>query len=204
MRRARLVGIVVILLILAIGPTQALALLPGIGVKAGVNAANVDLDNTSNKTGFVGGAFADVPMLPLRVELLYSQEGFTDGTINDVTDWETSYTFIDVPVMFILKIPLVAVTPFGYVGLNAGFLTDAKSKSNGTTDSSGTNNNWVDIKAANPDIVWSVPIGVGIGFGSFHADLRYTYGLTSMTDPTQQNISYKERTWSLMLGWALF
>ena len=51
MRRARFVGIVVILLILAIGPTQALALLPGLGVKAGVNAANVDLDNTSNKTG---------------------------------------------------------------------------------------------------------------------------------------------------------
>ena len=198
MRRARLVGIVVILLILAVGPTQALALLPGLGVKAGVNAANVDLDNTSNKTGFVGGAFADVPVLPLRVELLYSQKGFTDGTINGATDWETSYTFIDVPVVFILKIPLVAITPFGYVGLNAGFLTDAKSKS------SDTNNNWVDIKAANPDIVWSVPIGVGIGFGSLHADLRYTYGLTEMKDPTQNDQKYKERTWSLMVGWALF
>lgn len=190
-------GVGLILLMLVFGTTTGCSILPSVGVKAGVNGADVNQDNVGTRTGFVGGAFADVPILPLRAELLYSQKGFKDGTLGDTRDWETSYDFIEVPVMFRLRIPLVGITPFGYAGLSAGFLSSADSKS------SDTNDNWVDIKDANPDIIWGIPLGAGVELARWHFDIRYNFGLTEMKDPTQ-NESYEDRTWSFMVGWALF
>jgi hypothetical protein len=197
MFRVMRVGCGTVLLMLVFGTMPGCSLLPSVGVKAGVNVADVDHDNVGTKNGFVGGAFADVPILPVRAELLYSQKGFNDGTLGTTTDWETSYDFFEVPVMFRLKIPLIGIAPFAYGGLSAGFLTSADSKS------SETNDNWVDIKSDNPDIVWGIPLGAGLELARWHFDIRYNFGLTEMKDPTL-GAAYEDRTWSFMIGWALF
>jgi hypothetical protein len=199
MRKPPLIRIATVVLFIGLGATPAMALLPSFGLKAGANFSNFDTENitASSHTGFVGGAFADMIILPLHVELLYSQSGFKDATTFNAVDYATRLTTIDVPVVFQLKLPLVGITPFGYAGLSFAFLTKAESKSNLTND------DWEDITAANPDLLWAIPLGIGAQIAKFHADLRYTYGLTTLKDPVHDQ-EYMTRTWSLMIGWAIF
>ena len=66
------------------------------GVKLGANFATLnDASNASNKTGFVGGVFANLKFgkIGIQPELLYSQQ----GAEFDAFDFDLNY--INVPVM---------------------------------------------------------------------------------------------------------
>ena len=199
MRKPGLTGLVFFLVVIVSGVTPAVALLPSIGLKAGANFSDFDTDeiSASSQTGFIGGAFTDVIALPLRVEVLYSQSGFRDAETYNAVDYATRVTTIDVPVVYQLKLPLVGITPFGYAGVSFAFLTELESKSN------LTNNEWQEVANANPDVLWSIPIGIGAEIAKFHADLRYTIGLTTLKDEAHDQ-EFTSRTWSLMIGWAFF
>ena len=72
------------------------------GIVAGVDFANMsgdDVDNTSSKTGFVGGFYVAIPIadrVAIEPEVLYASKGFVDS---DNSDFKLSNNYIEIPVL---------------------------------------------------------------------------------------------------------
>jgi len=109
-----------------------------IGIKAGVNFANVtnasDI-NASNNTGFHAGIFLAPPskgILSSRTELLFSRQGYNFST-------NTNTGKVDLDYIILPQLMSINITKFFsiQVGAQMAFLINAKAD---TTTSSGTSN----------------------------------------------------------------
>ena len=110
----------------------------GIGLKAGVNFANVTKAssiNSSNKTGFMAGAFLSPPsagVMGFRTELIFSRQGYDFKT--NTTTGSVNLDYILFPQLTAINIGKVAQIQLG--GQIAYLL---KAKADSTTTQGSTN-----------------------------------------------------------------
>jgi len=174
---------------------------PGIGIKGGANFATQDANsllpsveiNTSNITGFVGGAYLNYffgDKSAIQLELLYSRKGSVSevflGT-SPVQSGTNKLTYFDIPILFRWQI-------IKFLNIHAGpqfsILTKAVTEDGTTTD---------DIK----DELKNSDVGLIIGAEAnlplrLNLTARYIYGLTNVSEIDE--IEINNSTFQLTLG----
>lgn len=158
-----------------------------LGLKAGANFANTDIDNAESITAFHGGAYGlmKIANIGVQPEILWSKQG------NDLSGLgELDLNYVNIPVMLKLYMPL---------GLNLqagpqfGILLSSDATAPDGTDFSDTLSD-SDLSAA-LGAGWDAPFGL-----QFNA--RYVLGLSDINDG--QGESIKNRTFQLSIGYRLF
>ncbi len=174
----------------------------GIGIKGGVNFANVSgadaAPNSKTKTGFVAGGYLTIslPMLfTIQPEVLYSQKGFTaDETIFGTSVKVTgSLNYLEIPVLVKYSFPVPVVKPSLYAGPAMGILLSAKAKGEASGQSQET-----DIKDQTTSTDWGLVLGASANIAIITVDVRYTLGLTTL-DKTGSSKDYN-RVFAIMVG----
>ena len=154
------------------------------GIKLGANFATFnDASNVSNKTGFVGGVFANLKLgkIGIQPELLYSQQG-AESNGSDI-----DLNYINVPVM--LKYYLIGGLNV-QVGPQFGFLVDDTIPDPTDLITSG-------VEAENFDLSGAAGLGIDLPLG-IRADARYIFGLTDVF----KNTDGKNGVFTLSLGYS--
>jgi hypothetical protein len=183
---------------------------PSLGLKAGVNASSVQVTgaSTSNRPGFVGGGYVGFPLywLTFQVEVLYSQKGFQRGSFTGdnitLTDWQVRLGYIDIPALFRVDVPMDGIVhPYFFAGPSVGIKVSAESRAQ------ETDGQWEDISPAVANTNWALQFGVGLEIKDFLIDARFINGLTDLNksgqnDPYVENREIKDRTISIMVGYA--
>lgn len=158
------------------------------GIKAGVNLANLEIENAADgdhRTGFHVGGLAHIhvaPRLAVQPELVFSTQGREQmvGNVN----YRTNLSYINMPVL----LQYMAGSGFRLqTGPQLGILVDAETKAG------SVENNAKDAYKT-PDVSWAFGAGYltnkGIGF-----DARYNLGLSNINDAGAAKI--KNRVWQL-------
>jgi hypothetical protein len=159
----------------------------GLGIKAGGNWANQDVENVDINTvtsyhvgGYVNLNFSD--KWGITPEILYSANG---------TEWDNvkvNLDYVAIPVMLRFK-------PISLISLEAGpqfsFLTKANVENVGDVKDQLKNN----------DFGLAFGAGVHLPLG-FNAGVRYVLGFTDISDVSTESI--KNRTFQVYLGWTIF
>jgi hypothetical protein len=178
---------VLILLVLLAAPVFTNAQGIGIGIKAGANFADQDVEDIDIKTvtDFHIGAYVNLNLsekFGITPEVLYTAYG---------TKWEdvkVDYDYIAIPVMFRFK-------PISLLSIEAGpqfsFLTKAE------VDGVG------DVKDQLKTNDFGLAFGAGLHLPmGFNAGARYVLGFTDISDVSGSTI--KNRTFQLYAGWTIF
>lgn len=164
-----------------------------LGVKGGLNFAQLDVDNASldNKTGYHGGAFLlfKLSKIGIQPEILFSKQG---SKIPSFTDLDANFDYINIPV--ILKLYTIAGINL-QVGPQFGFLTTAEIED--------TANNSLDVKDLYKTTDVSVALGLGwdLPFG-LTVDARYNLGLSDIDDDASVSPT-KNQVIQVSLGYKL-
>lgn len=176
--------LIVVIAVLFMG-TTAFSQGLDLGVKAGVNFANVsDVNDLSNKTGFQAGIFAGINFsdkLGIQADLLYSQQ----GAEFDAGKFDLSY--VNVPV--VLKYYLVQGLNL-QAGPQFGFIVDDKISLDVFGDIA---------EAEKADVSGVVGAGYDFPFG-IRLDARYNFGLTDVTK--EEDFKGKNQVFSIALGYS--
>ena len=192
-------------LVLTAGVSSAAAQTsPSFGVKAGANFANLDFSNVDDldpdqRIGFIGGAFMLFPVTPtfgLQVEALYSQK----GAKFEENDTELRYELdtFEVPVLARYTFPSSTNTSFHFfAGPSFGFKLSANEIFEFDDEEEKT-----DIGDEVAGLDFGLTFGVGIEFGKFVIDGRYTHGFTNLNDSEDdfELGETKSRVFSIMAG----
>jgi hypothetical protein len=176
------------------------------GIKAGGNMAKPTgadardpLATLQSRVGFMGGIFLSVELsrvLSIQSEVLYTMKGAT-YIANDDTYTDKLYAdYIEVPMLFKLRIPTPVVQPFIFGGPTVGFKLQEKLMSNGEevplTEALFKNNDYGAI------------FGAGLNLGrNFMVDIRYSLGMQrvrAVFGGTQPD--YRNGVWSATIGIA--
>ena len=207
MLRRSLLVVVAVLFAASLAVPQASAQGIKLGVKGGVNIADLGGadagSSTETKAGFVAGGFAEFmigDMFAIQPEVLYSQKGAKETSGGDELKLKLDY--IEVPVLLKVNIPIEGskVHPTVYAGPAVAF--KASCKLSGT---SGGVSASADCDAGGADFVKSTDFGLAFGGGiSFDVggaeigvDVRYTLGLSTIDDSTDPD-DIKNRVISIM------
>ena len=189
---------------------------PEFGIRAGINLSDINTNElgSSTRSGFVGGVYVDMPsfLMHLQVEGLISQQGFTGGTplggYLGTNDLEFRNTFVQIPALLVVALPIPAVSPRAYAG--PAFNIPIKSEVK-------LDHDWTDIKVDTKN-TWSLIMGVGVKAMGLGLDLRYDIGMTALNarplgailddafDEVSGNNNYqdiRERTFSFTVSLAL-
>lgn len=188
------------------------ALLPSFGIKGGVNMAKYsgsDAGDNDYKMGVVGGAFACLDLIALKVqpELLFTQKGAKEEGTMDVLGTPVSYSasttvnYVEVPILAKFSFGKIIV-PSIYAGPAFGILMGANAEATVGGTSSGS----VDVK----DAFNSTDIGLVFGAEvklpvKLSIEARYNMGLTDAPKEilgVQPDV--KNSTISVMLGYYIF
>lgn len=158
----------------------------GIGIKGGVNFANVDAEDisTSSITDLHIGAYVNINIsekFGITPEVLWTAQ----GAEIDNADFNTD--FISVPIMVRFK-------PISLISLEAGpqfsFLTSAEYDG-------------VDIKDQLKSNAFGLAVGAGVHLPlGLNGGIRYILGFTNINDVDTGDI--KDRTFQIYVGWTLF
>ena len=152
-----------------------------VGLKAGANFANTDIDETESVTAFHGGAYGmfKFTKIGIQPEILFSKQGDNEVDIN----------YVNIPVM--LKYYLAAGLNL-QAGPQFGVLLNAEN-SDGDDISDGLKSS--DLSAAF-GAGWDAPFGL-----NFTA--RYVIGLYDINDVSGAS-DVKNRMFQLSVGYDLF
>lgn len=185
---------VLALLALCGAPQRALAQIPRLGVKAGVNSAVLggeDAGTVEHRTGLAFGGYVTVPLRPgrsLQAEALLTQKGARYAGASD------SFTYLEAPILYRVSpvLPPIPFKPVLYAGPTAGILLTARMGN-------------ADAKHLYSDTDFGVAVGGGVEFARLSIDARYQIGLISIGKTFgQHKPDYKHRVFSVYLGYRLF
>jgi len=179
-----------------------------LGVKGGVNIANIggsDIDefetdlgaSTESKVGLVAGVFAEFMignMFAIQPEVLYSQKGFKASEMGAEVKLKGDY--VEIPVLLKINIPIEGskVHPHVYAGPAVAF--KASCKIEGSSGSASASVDCEDagllIKSTDFGVAFGGGVSVDVGGAEVGVDVRYTLGLTSVDDePDPYSITNK-------------
>lgn len=149
-----------------------------LGVKGGLNFANVDVEtgDPDGKTGYHFGAFAEIGLagIAIQPEVLFSTKGADDFDL----------TYLEIPVL--LKKNFAKVLNV-HLGPQFGILTSAESDD-------------VDVKEFLKGSDLSLALGAGVNLpAGLVGGARYVYGLSDIEDGFGGEI--KNRTFQVYVGW---
>lgn len=178
------------------------------GIKAGVNLATLNINkpptgvsyNTTNKTSFNGGFFANIPLgtsgLRFQPELLYSGQGSkieqknTVGSTTVTLNYEQDLGYIALPLMFQYQ------TTNGFfveAGPQASYLVDARQDGPGSTVTENEQGfDRFDVAGA-----------AGLGYLSrvgFGVNARYNFGLANIFDEGQSKDGFEMKNRVIQIG----
>jgi hypothetical protein len=170
-----------------------------IGITAGATFNNLNGDDADDvfgfesKTGFVGGAYLNLPLgggsFSVEPALLYTQKGA------DLPDFDTelSSDFIQIPVLLRYQFGAGGVKPSIFAGPAASFSVgcDFTGDVEGSCEETG---------ATEESVQWDGIIGAGLNFGKLGVDARYEFGLTD----AYEDFDAKNGTFVLLARYALF
>ncbi len=170
-------------LIALIGVSQAKL---EIGLKAGANFSNTDIDNAESITSFHGGLYGLIKLanIGIQPEVLVSKQGSDLSGASEI-----DFSYVNVPVMLKIYFP-------GGLNLQAGpqfgILTNAENEVG------------ADIK----DLYKSSDLSAALGAGwdapfGLQANVRYVLGLSDINDVAGQE-EVKNSTFQVSIGYSLF
>lgn len=178
-----------------------------LGVKGGVNIADVDIDDpsdegeTDTRTGFVGGLFAQFglgDLFAIRPEGLYSQKGFSQEEAG--VDATLKADYIEVPLLLAARLSQGSVRPVLFAGPVIGF--EASCEVEGVVDGVEVSADCEDqgIETESTDFGAAFGAGLELDAGGFVVllDGRYTLGLSDLD--ASETSEAKNRAWSVMAG----
>ena len=211
----------------------ALAALPAaqaqttFGLKAGLNVANVTLDDDVEagfevlgvelqpRLGLVAGVFADValtPQLSFHPEVLYSQKGYTLTSEDDDLDFTVTQQidYVEVPLLLSYRIP---AGPNGLVFGIEGGPTFAYKVSTGTSCSGDDFDalcDALDVEENEDDGIRDYDLGAALGLtvgaGPFGVGARFTQGITTIDDTEgqadEEDANVRNRVFSLTANYS--
>lgn len=164
-----------------------------IGLKAGLNSSNVDIDdpasNIESASAFHGGLYTLIKLgkLGIQPEILYSPQN--NENVTALGNIESQKVYIDIPVM--VKLYLVAGVNI-QAGPQFGILTSAETAGVDVKD----NLKGSDVSAA-IGAGWDAPFGL-------QANVRYIIGLSDINDLAGSTTAIKNRTLQISVGYKLF
>jgi hypothetical protein len=183
-----------------------------IGVKGGVNIANIDTnipdisDLADSKTGFVGGAFATFglgSLFALQPELLYSQKGFKAEESGQSA--ELGLNYFEIPVLLKAQFKLAMLRPAIYAGPVLSFETGCSFSMSGVSVDCDVGDDFSDRKKTEWGAVFGANLDFLVGSLTLILDARYQLGLTNLADVPDDDDSVKSNVWQIMagVGWTL-
>jgi hypothetical protein len=177
---------------LAIGEGAFAQAQVAIGLKGGLNFANLDVNSLEgtykSRTGYHVGAFAlfKLTKIGIQPELIFSQQG-SEVKHPDFGSVESNFSYVNIPV--ILKLYTVAGINL-QAGPQFGFLTSAEFGDQDIKD---------EIKGS--DISVALGVGWDLPFG-LTVDGRYNFGVSDVSDASGTEI--KNQVWQFSVGYKLF
>lgn len=162
------------------------------GLKGGVNFASVynfgDAERDKGKVGFMGGAFAKIPLkhfLSIRPELLFNMKGATLNISGDASVNKTRFAtnYLEVPVSLDFDLPYFLDF---HAGVQGALLLTKKIKVNGA-EVKGDDN------FENAEFGWHV--GTGIDLGNIGVHVRFQQSLSSFYGSG----NFEPRNWGISL-----
>lgn len=184
--------IAMIMLLVCAGATAAVAQASvALGIKGGLNFANVDTSTPgaayNSRTGYHAGAFANIKFTKLAIqpELIYSVQGSDVSSATSPGALELSY--VNIPIL--LKFYLIGGLNL-QAGPQFGFLTSATQ--------AGT-----DVKSFLKGSDTSIALGAGFDISNFVIDARYNMGLSEINDAAGSNAA-KNQVFQLSVGFKIF
>ncbi len=191
--------VLVIMVIFLVYPIHAQVSLKK-GFHAGLNIADLSgddvLDNHESFKTANAGLFLQFKLLnliALQPEINYTQRGavFKEGSITNTVKLD----YVQIPVLLKIKFPILGILPTSiFGGPSIAFNTRAKVKTEGAGSSFQ-----VDIKDNIKDVETGAVAGVGLEFGMLMLDARYTVGLGTI-DNSSDNLDIKNRVISFNAG----
>jgi len=187
MKKIKVILLSAFLLTTAVGFVQAQTmeerdpLAPKIGVKGGINLANLYVDDVADenlKVGLNAGLFFKIPFasfFAIQPEILYSSKG-SKLTYNNFVQGSGEYRYN----LNYIEVPMLAVFNLGphfnlHAGPYAAFLTSANIKD---LHDNGDIQNITDLKADNFNrFDYGLSGGAALEFSNFTLGARYNYGL---------------------------
>ena len=202
---------------LALAPAGARAQEITLGVKGGLNFANLSVDapddpdfGFDSQTDFLAGAFAQFGIgrvFAVQPEVLYSQRGANSRDEDPAAKLNLDY--IEVPLLLMARLGSreSPMYPILYAGPSVAFET--RCSVTGEQDGSS-----VSLDCDDPQLdgaLETTKTNFGLVFGggfeilysrlTIQLDARYNLGLTNLNDADDAaEVSVKNRTWSFMLG----
>lgn len=179
------------------------------GVRGGLNLATASVEGSlfaedvGSRTGFHVGILGIVDIsknFALETDILYSQKGFGTGD----GDVSLSLNYFEIPVMAIIRIP-GSVSPHLYLGVELSLESGCTVSSGALQDVScddirAENARVPRTKGADSGLMFGAGVTVDVGFTSLLIDILYDYGLTDISELTEEIDSIKTRTLFLSVG----
>lgn len=161
-----------------------------LGLKAGLNLANLsgdDAGSPESKTGFAFGGFFTYqfsPMFAIQPEIYYSMKGAADKmTVEGVTvDLTYTFDYIEIPLLIKFMIPIQGsnIKPAIFAGPHVAINTTAKVKAEYQDQSQEEDID--DFKSTEFGLQFGGGVGFPVGSGELGFDIRYIMGLTTLFD----------------------
>ena len=166
------------------------------GARGGVSVASASVDvsetfDKSNRTGFVGGLFMnyDASIFGFQIGAQYSQKGVDLDIGNAVREFSLSY--LEIPAVVKLGIPLGVIKPSVFGGAGLGFKTGCDSNGEDCAD---------DFKGTDLSGIAGADVAIYLGSISIWADGRYHFGLSNINDTNDVVGDLKNRNWTIQAG----
>jgi len=166
------------------------------GFRGGVSVASASVEvsetfDKSNRTGFVGGVFLDYDagVLGFQVGAQYAQKG-VDLDIGQAVN-EFSLSYLEIPAVVKLGIPLGVIKPSVFGGAGLGFKTGCESNGEDCGD---------DFKGTDFTGIAGADVAMYLGSISLWADGRYHFGFSDISDASNVVGDLKNRNWTFQAG----
>ncbi len=172
----------------------------GFGVQAGLAIGNANLEpvtESSNRTGFTLGGYAEVPLLPgflyFQPEVNYLQKGASNGHFGSQATARLSY--LEMPLLAKIKLMVPRARPFVLAGPTLAYLVSGSIEgAGGNFDRSRFNN--VDIGLL-LGAGFSFQLGDTLNSSEMSVSLRYTRGLNNLDSGSNE---WKSNVLGLLVG----
>jgi len=155
------------------------------GVKGGVNIANQSTDGTEaadSRNGMAIGGWVQMPVAPMfsvQPEAYFSMKGDSEESGGVTASINMDYLEVPVLAKATFGAPGSPISPSLFAGPSVGFNISSKAKVEGSGTSADGE---FDVKDATKSTDFGFVFGGAVEFGNFGLDVRYSKGLTNVSD----------------------